>query len=71
MDLEKPATAIRKKDGMKTVGRSSSEGSSYRKGMYLAFIDEAFAQRQKVSGLLSVAANGRAAWGARARLSRF
>ncbi|ORY90646.1 RNA polymerase I-specific transcription initiation factor RRN3-domain-containing protein [Leucosporidium creatinivorum] len=51
-DVEKPATAIRKKEGMKAVGGKvpgtpTTEGSSYRKGMFLAFIDDAFAQRHK------------------------
>lgn len=57
-DEQKPAAAIRKKDGMKAIGKlpgspsvgGSSEGSSYRKGMFLSFIDDAFAQRAKVSG---------------------
>lgn len=62
LDADKPAAAIRKKEGMKAIGKkpvvlasdpSSSpnkalDGSSYRKGMFLAFIDDALAQRYKV-----------------------
>lgn len=60
-DFDAPATAIRRKDGMATVAGfgsspvaisavgSAGEGSAYRKGMFLAFIDDAFLQRNKVS----------------------
>ena len=48
---------VRKKEGMTTVVAArgvkggedkAGEGSAYRKGMFLAFIDDAFLQRSKV-----------------------
>jgi hypothetical protein len=57
-DLEPPATTIRKKDlPGSPLGQSSATTMlagelkpALRKGMYLAFIDDAFSQRLKVSG---------------------
>lgn len=50
-----PATAVRRKDGMTSTAGPLTPGlgdsAHYRKGMYLAFIDDAFASRDKVSPL--------------------
>ncbi|KAK4705164.1 RNA polymerase I-specific transcription initiation factor RRN3, partial [Phenoliferia sp. Uapishka_3] len=48
-DMEKQPTVVRKKDGMASAVAPTerNDGSAYRKGMYLAFIDDAFAKRKK------------------------
>ena len=59
-DFDAPAMVVRKMEGMTTVvaargvkggEEKAGEGSAYRKGMYLAFIDDAFLQRSKVRRL--------------------
>lgn len=52
-DLEKP---LKKKDAGQSAptGMNGGDGSAYRKGMYLAFIDDAFAKRAKVCTSFSV-----------------
>lgn len=61
LESEKPAPAVRKKDGMKTVGKQAIkagppspsktlDGSSYRKTMFLSYLDDALAQRYQVRG---------------------
>lgn len=56
-DVEKQPTVVRRKDGMASVVTTGlgerNDGSAYRKGMYLAFIDDAFAKRSKVSPALA------------------
>ena len=47
-DAEFEKLAVPKLDGMHSVANGERKGSAYKKGMYLSFIDDAFARRTKV-----------------------